>query len=1169
MVHIEKVEIYGFKSFGFKNTTVKLVPGLVSISGPNGSGKSNILDAITFALGEKSAKVMRTDKLKSLIHDVNGSRTGTRIARTSVHLDNSDRSMPVDSDRVEVTRVLNEDGESTYYLNKQKTTRGRIQDMLEVVNAGLSQLNNVQQGTITRISEFSSEEKRKAIEDLVGLSSFDERKEMAQRELEQADRRLEVALAKMGEVSGRISELEEERNHMIRRDILDRELSRYSTVRSLQNLTAERNRARSLEEESRQVGSDLEENRAQLKRIRDGIESMESQKSDRMAEAAARGDARKSMEMGIARALEDYQNAETDLKLAERRITQIDDRAAAIRTGILEIIESRRKNRLRADDLRQNLKDALGRRDSISRELAAVDGERTAILDQQARAAARAAESEERLKGLRAALAGHQRDIHKAEIYMDHNIRQAESDEARRSGLDISMKEITGIRNRLDAWINRQESSSDSIQADINRMASQKDKVASDLDTLNHLIETVGSAAARYDSKLRLVKKVMHEDYSIGRLKTEAPGLGVLGLAYELLSWPAKFERAVMAAGSDWLKALVVEDVEAMAAISEAARSLKLPRLRIIPLSQLPTAPPPEGGARDMLAARVSCDERLEPLKAFLFGGVALAGSSGEAGRMADEGLRAVTINGECVEPGRPVIIDRGSRISNLTKIISMSAEVGGLQKSMTTLEAMRSRRAARLRSLESRISSSIQSHADLRERLASATQSRADLESRLESARRAHAEASSRLDSHRARMPDIRLRYQHLVSSAEDAARDISAEEGRVPANLTGRIAAQLASVNQNKADLEAKQTQANSQYSKSKAEWDHITASGRDLIRRASNLAGEQASLIREKGAVSSKIPLHQKAVASGRLALETLRQQEQQVIETSDASLSLLKDCEARLTSLRAGERTVSGAAHSLQRRQDSLNRDLDDCRARAARIAESIPPRHPSDLPLEMDVAPLISQIEDEIKSLPPLNANAPASYASVSEGYRSMSERKNSLEQERNRIVSFIEDVEKDKRQVYLNAFDTVDTEIRAIFGKMSKGNAWLELEDEDDVFGSGITYMVQFPGKPKRISTAISGGEKTLAAIVFVLALQKLNPSPFYLFDEVDAHLDAPNSEILANILEERSQNSQFIMVSLKEFVVQKAGLVYGVYPKNGTSQTVAYHDRRARPVAT
>ena len=956
---------------------------------------------------------------------------------------------------------------------------------------------------------------------------------------------------------------------MIRRKILDRELARYSTVRSLQNLAAERNRATRLGEKSSQVGADLEENKARLKHIRDGIESLESQKKDRMAEAAARGDARKSVEMSIVRALEDYQNAETELKLAERRIAQTDDRAAAIRASILEIIESRRKNRFRMDELRRNLEDAIDRRDRISRKLSAVDDERTAVLEQQAQAAARMAESEEKLKELRAALAGHQRDIDKAKIDIDHSIQQAESDEARRAGLELSMKEISGVRDRLDAWINRQESSSDSMQAEINKMTSQKEKAASDLDTLSHLIEKVGSAAARYDSKLRLVKKVMHEDYSIGKLKIEAPGLGVLGLAYELLSWPAKYERAVMAAGSDWLKALVVEDMEAMAAISEAARSLRLPRLRIIPLSQIPNAAPPRDGARNMLAAHVSCDKRMEPLKTFLFGGVVLAGSRDDAGRIADEGLRAVTIDGECVEPGRHVIIDRGSRISNLTKIISMSAEVGGLQKSMNTLEAMRSRRTTRLSSLESRISASRQSHANLRERLASAAQSRADLESRLESARRAHADVSARLDSHLTRMPDIQLRYERLMSAVKDTANLISTEEGRVPANLAGGIAARLASINRDKADLETRQTQANSQYSGSKAEWDHITSSGRDLIRRASDLAREQASLIREKAKTNSDMPLYREAVASRQHSLETLRQQEQQVIETSDASLSLLKDCEAKLSSLRTNERTISGEVHTLQRQQDSLNRDLDECRAKAARIAESIPPQHPSDLPLEMDVAPLISQLEDEIKSLPPLNANAPSSYASVSEGYRSMSERKNSLEQERNRIVSFIEDVEKDKRQVYLDAFDTVDTEIRAIFGKMSKGSAWLELEDEDDVFGSGITYMVQFPDKPKRISTAISGGEKTLAAIVFVLALQKLNPSPFYLFDEVDAHLDAPNSEILANILEERSQNSQFIMVSLKEFVVQKAGLVYGVYPKNGASQTVAYHDRRARPVAT
>ena len=168
-----------------------------------------------------------------------------------------------------------------------------------------------------------------------------------------------------------------------------------------------------------------------------------------------------------------------------------------------------------------------------------------------------------------------------------------------------------------------------------------------------------------------------------------------------------------------------------------------------------------------------------------------------------------------------------------------------------------------------------------------------------------------------------------------------------------------------------------------------------------------------------------------------------------------------------------------------------------------------------------------------------------------------------LEKERNTIVAFIESVEKDKRQTFLDAFDVVDTQVKDAFSKMTGGTAWLELENEDDIFNSGLNYIIQFAGKPKRESTSISGGEKTLAATVFVLALQKLNPSPFYMFDEVDAHLDAPNAEKLSNIIKERSEGSQFIMVSLKDSVVEKARLIYGVFPKHGQSHVIKYKDKR------
>ena len=119
MVHIKKVEIYGFKSFGYKNTVVNMEKGVICVTGPNGSGKSNILDAIMFALGENSPKILRVDKLRSLFHDQSEGRIH-KLVRSSVSFDNTDRGIPIDSNTVTITREMPPQGESQYYLNGKK-----------------------------------------------------------------------------------------------------------------------------------------------------------------------------------------------------------------------------------------------------------------------------------------------------------------------------------------------------------------------------------------------------------------------------------------------------------------------------------------------------------------------------------------------------------------------------------------------------------------------------------------------------------------------------------------------------------------------------------------------------------------------------------------------------------------------------------------------------------------------------------------------------------------------------------------------------------------------------------------------------------------------------------------------------------------------------------------
>lgn len=1165
MVHMDKVELYGFKSFGFKNTTLKLSPGLVSISGPNGSGKSSILDAIVFALGEKSPRVLRVPSMKSVVNDQEGSRTSTRVARASVHLDNADRSIPVDSDKVVVTRIINEDGESAYYLNKQKTTRNRIRDILDVANASPNVFNHVQQGYIQRISELSPDERQKTIEDLVGLSYFDEKKRAAESQLEQADRRLEVALAKMDDVKDRILEMEEERNQVIRNKILNQELKHYATIQSLQKLQSLQYKTDSAIQRHTALSDKIDSMALTQSKVQEEIQSMVEQKKTFLDNDDTYGKDKADIAAEVSLAVGEVQNMTYKLKTIESDIKSNKGNLQETRRRILDIISSRH-------DLRQNMhktRDTMillsHQHGAILTTLSDVDQRRASVLSWQSEVASKKARSEGVLKLYRATLNTHERQLYKIDSSITTYTERVKSDSTRLDKLRQVISGIIPARDSLKLWVNQNNSRLRHTRDRLEKLHKVQNNLRQKISDIDALTISSDQMTNRYDSKLRLARRVMHEDYSVGRLRVDAPELGVLGLAYELLSWDSKYERAIMAAGADWLKALVVEDVDTMLSVASTVRYMKLPRVRILPISAILKTQPPRDA---VLSQYIQCQDRFTPLKNFLFGDVILCDSLQAARKAAQSGRRAVTLSGEYVGLGDSVILDGGSAVANLSKMISVSSDIEDLQRSIKQLKRLRSTYRGRLIDTEDKISRNTSKLSRMLQNKAAEDQNLKNLNSHIDHTRKVMAEISDRLQKYHSDMPNKKTQSDRLHVLVERVKELITHEEDQIPLDVIQSIATKLQSLNKQKTEFESLKTDADAKYSKIKAEWQTLQSRNKTLIHDGVSLAKRQITLIREGKKLGESLEPLPNELSKKQGTVELLREKEQRIIQMSSDFTKHIKECDDALEPLRAQDGQLTDDMAGLRRQQDSLKRDMDDYEERSSRITDTLPP-HTTNISVNVDPEPFMDKIRGELESIPPLNANAPASYASISSGYRSMSERKNKLEMERNKIVAFIEGVEKDKRQTYLDAFDVVDTEIRSIFSRMSGGSAWLELEDEDDVFGSGIRYMVQFPDKQKRVSTSLSGGEKTLAAIVFVLALQKLKPSPFYLFDEADAHLDATNAERLANILSERAQNSQFIMVSLKEFVVKKATLIYGIYPKNGMSQVVSYRDSRARTVST
>jgi chromosome segregation protein len=153
----------------------------------------------------------------------------------------------------------------------------------------------------------------------------------------------------------------------------------------------------------------------------------------------------------------------------------------------------------------------------------------------------------------------------------------------------------------------------------------------------------------------------------------------------------------------------------------------------------------------------------------------------------------------------------------------------------------------------------------------------------------------------------------------------------------------------------------------------------------------------------------------------------------------------------------------------------------------------------------------------------------------------------------------IEEIDNQKKKVFMDAFEKIDRSLRGIFKDLTDGEAWLELENPEEIFSGGIYLMASFPGKRPKESLMLSGGEKTITTLAFILAMQSAYKSPFYLFDEVDAHLDQLNLERLTKILKERSKEAQIILITLKDLTLSKADKIFGVYQRGGSANIVEY----------
>ncbi|HEV2119689.1 MAG TPA: chromosome segregation SMC family protein [Candidatus Bathyarchaeia archaeon] len=1166
---IKRIDIRGFKTFN-KKVSINLGTGFTVITGPNGSGKSNILDSLKFALGELSPRELRGRSLSDLVHKSQGE--GARSAYVAVQFDNSDRKLPVDSDLVTVSREFSKGGEGIYRLNGRRLSRKQVQDIMSSADIQVTGFNLISQHAITRLAEISTEERRRILESLIGIGTFETKKAEARVQLQEADLNLKVAAARVDEVRQRIEQLERERNDLLRFNLLKTEInSQQARILSAQILALE-NRdhemSQTLQQELlkldqvRREREDLTQQRAKIEAERRSFEEKTVTQGNqelfdierRMAEASK----------GIVEAKSAAETARNLVATRTRQREAFTKQAEEMETAIKPLSSSIKSLHSHRKVIEEKLEDSTSKVEKISEKLTA----NRASLDQDTK---KLRDVQDEIDGLGKELANLTAQGKGSSTKLDLTASHLQTLEARQKEFSQLSEELKTRIREMEKLQKEEEKRLETIEQKTKEYSELKDQRRKEIDEAFDIAKKARVTVVEFNTQKTLADNIGAEDKAIEKIEEmadEGALKGVYGRLEDLVKFPEEYRKAIQSASAGWMKALVVKNLEVAIRCVESLKRTKLGRVKIVPIEDLELEEELEvdnaSGIVGPLSKVVRSDKSITPAVRFVFGDTILATTQRAAFLTAAKGQRCVVTSGDLYEPGGGLESGYYRAPLEISNLVPRSTALESLEKTVKSLETVVQRSRSDVDRIETELDELLEdrvSASKTREALAR------DVELAKKSSERTRAflrQTTRRIDSLQNSMSKEKILLEETAEKQAEMKRRLAVrEEERTRLRLDSRRSAlsqleterdQATRENQvvlrEKLELESRLSSEQSSLETLRPGIDQIRIQLRALdseIHREEGRAGEALERLQtlEKG-MKQFTEEKERLVGNLDSVGDERKKYEEQFVEVEKATRKLLQMMDplnASVTDLKAGLREVDAQLTIFRGQLSGLGFE---------RPLET----HPDLIKAAEDMKRALEQERDEIGAI---NQLAAQQYESQKEGYKHLSVRIGELEREKLVILDFMNELERRKLDTFMSAYNKVNETFQSIFREMtSEGNGRMVLDNPENPFEGGLDVLLQFPGKTELTIGSASGGEKSVSTVCYLLALQQIHPMPFYVMDEIDAHLDVLNAKRLATLLRSRSSMSQFIVISLKDTTISRAERVFGVFIDKGSSQIVS-----------
>ena len=1175
MPYIKKIELKGFKSFGPQTVKVVLDRGFTAITGPNGSGKTNIMDALLFSLGELSTRRLRAENAAKLIF--HGSETAglekSKMAKVIIQFDNSDGVMPVDTVTVTVSREVYKNGQSVYRLNGRRISRQHILEILSMAAISSASQNIIPQGTITRLTDINPTERRKIVEDLVGIAQYDAEKAEAEEKLSSADISIRTAMGRVDEVQKRLDDLERERNELLRYNFIESETKKFEAVQ--------------ISHEIAQLNAKVAETGAQADKVRGRVDRLrELRGGRRLKRREIEGEWRKLSGEIVEEGGSKVMQVQIHIGELKSKLTELNSKIGSGQSSLEGLRRVRENNQQQYQTIRDEIKEnRLAIRklktesDTIQSQVDAKQTEHDALAQESAQLWGDLGENSKKIREIQLQvdnsykrLAYLRSEFAKSQNALQLNNGRLKELTSRKERFNQTLAEIENSLGELDKVQKEQRAQLKNLERTIERKKIQKEAVEREVAEAGKIAGSAKDAVIEFVTQRELAETVAAEEKalrSIEEMGEVGAITGIFGRLRNLVKIDRTYKKAIEAAATGWLEAIVVKDVEVAFLCTETLRKMKLGRIKIIPLQGFASNPrslkmPERQGISGQASGFIKCDRNYDAAVNYVFGDTLVAVDDKTAFALSNQGYRTVTVNGDLYEPGGAFESGYYRAPVDFSTIIPSQNAIKSLDEAVNALQKHLSQRGSDITVFQEEIE-------------------RTKIEiTRLSS-------AVTTLDREMARVRHSVKRTQSNVRRVEKYSlkieKDVEIEKARIAVYRSERATIQkdLQKLQTDLAEMRKKTDVAHIQEMEVKRE--QLAEEINTLRQKLGSVQIEFSTLqskfdnVLRVGYVNSKIQLSKVEQQQRKVEKETtdahqereslkieINELEKSRIDLSKAVFSAREEAKKFTTQIDAIDTELRLYDAEYEQAEMLLNQLQLSVQTALLRLQQHLSqlrqygyeqPLHTTDKQVQ-EAETSIKMMRFELERIGAVNQLAMSHYAEQISRYRELSLRLNELEREKQAIVQFMDEIEAKKRRVFMDAFEKINSNLTKYFSKLTGGGvSTLQLENPEDCFSGGIDMLVQFPNKPSIVVSGASGGERSVAAVSFIFALKEFTPAAFYILDEIDAHLDAYHVSKLADLLLEESEKIQFIVITLKPEMVNRAQRVYGVYERNGVSNVI------------